>query len=103
MEFQSRPYASWLLSSLYLKLDLLAESESDTTECAAAIQQAETTYWTFLLPCSLCQKPTIFKDDAFDLPFCWGCLQREYHFWYRAAVYSHGSERGRGAAADRRA
>ena len=93
MNTQTRQYASWRLSTLHTQLDMLCENENDLSECLAAIGQAETAYWSFLQPCHLCRKPTIFKDDAFDLPFCWACLQKDYHFWYRSEVYSHGAYR----------
>ena len=97
MNTQTRSYASWLLSSLYTQLDLLCESESDLSECLHSIEQAEASYTAFLHPCHLCRKPTLFKDDAFGMSFCWACLQSEYHFWYRSEVYSRGVERRSGA------
>ena len=97
MNTETRPYASWLLSSLYTQLDMLCESESDLSDCLRAIEQAEAAYAPFLQPCRLCRKRTIFKDEAFDLPFCWACLQSEYHFWYRSEVYSRGAARSDGA------
>ena len=101
MNIQTRSYASWLLSSLYTQLDMLCESESDLSECLQSIEQAEADYTAFLQPCRLCRKPTIFRDDAFDLPFCWACLQSEYHFWYRSEVYSRGAVRPESAPLSR--
>jgi hypothetical protein len=89
---QSRAFASWRLSSLYLQLDQAIDSGIDVLACQQAIEQAEAEYRHFLASCHFCQKPTIFTDEAFGLPFCWSCLQRDYHFWYRAQVYHHGDD-----------
>jgi|SRR5579871_958898 len=93
-EEQNRPSSeireavSQQLSEVYVRLDECWLTGADPVGLQQAIDAIERQYSALLTPCHLCDRPTIFRDAAYELPFCWRCLHEKYDFWYRSVRYN---------------
>jgi hypothetical protein len=85
--FTTRAAVSQQLSALYLRRDECWLTGEDKTEPQQQIAVIEREHIQLLSPCHLCDAATIFRDDAYELPFCWRCLQERYDLWYRHLCY----------------
>ena len=84
----NRRQISQILSDLHLRLDEAWFTGVDQVRLQADIEALERQYAPLFCPCHLCARPTIFRDAAYELPFCWTCLQAPYHRWYRSVRYN---------------
>jgi len=87
-DWRAQEQISRLLSDLHLRLDEAWLTGDDKGRLQHDITIIEHAHATLLCPCHLCAKPTIFLDAAYELPFCWACLQDPYHHWYRSIRYN---------------
>jgi hypothetical protein len=75
------------LSGLYVRRDECWLTGEECAPLQSEIDAIERQYHRLCHPCHLCDRPTLFHEAAFGLPFCWTCLHERYDWWYRSVAY----------------